>query len=203
MSFSEIAALTLHDIKNRLAQLASRAEARGDLETLREAMDSAAGLSRLLTYYRTDIGNLSLDIDAHSPSDLILELTADSRSMRPCAAEPDIREAPSIWFYDEALVRMVLVNALQNASRHARSRISLKACQRDAVLVFTVSDDGDGYPEKVLSDAEGNSPPVSREGTGLGIRLAKRIAEMHVNQNRKGAVSLENNLGAHFHLILP
>jgi hypothetical protein len=64
MRFAEIATLTLHDVKNRLAQLAGRAEARGDVETLREAMAAAETLTKLLIYYRSDVGSLALDIDA-------------------------------------------------------------------------------------------------------------------------------------------
>jgi len=74
MSFSEIAALTLHDVKNRLAQLAGRAEAAGDVETMRDAIAAADALTRLLVYYRAEIGSLGLNIDAHAPADLAAEL---------------------------------------------------------------------------------------------------------------------------------
>ncbi len=39
MSFGEIATLTLHDVKNRLAELAGRAEQRGDRETMYAILD--------------------------------------------------------------------------------------------------------------------------------------------------------------------
>ena len=126
MTFADIAALTLHDVKNRLAQLAGRAEARGDQETLREALESAETLTRLLTYYRADIGNLSLEIDAHAPADLAAELAISVAVPPTCELVVDAAAAPTLWFYDETLIRMVLSNALQNAGRYARQRIVLQ-----------------------------------------------------------------------------
>lgn len=198
MSFADIAALTLHDVKNRLAQLAGRAEARGDVETLREAMEAAETLTRLLAYYRSDIGSLALTIDAHCPADLAAELAGGADTVAlDCSA------APTLWFYDQALVRMVLANALQNARRYARTRIVLGVAERQGFLEFVVSDDGDGFPDRVLSDVSGAATPVTRDGTGLGLRLARRIAEMHENAGHRGQISLENSAGAVFRLKLP
>ena len=203
MSFADIAALTLHDVKNRLAQLAGRAEARGDVETLREAMEAAETLTRLLAYYRSDIGSLALEIDAHCPADLAAEFADGAGASSACAVTLDCSAAPTLWFYDEALVRMVLANALQNARRYARTRIVLEVAERQGFLEFVVSDDGDGFPDRVLSDASGAATPVSRDGTGLGLRLARRIAEMHENAGHRGQISLENSAGAVFRLKLP
>ncbi len=202
MSFADIAALTLHDVKNQLAQLAGRAEARGDAETLRTAMEAAAALTRLLVFYRADSGSLVLDIDGHAPADLVDDLARESAALGGCAVEADTAGAPPLWFYDETLVRMILANALQNARRHARRRIVLAAAEREGFLEFSVRDDGNGYPAPVLADM-GDTAPVSVEGTGLGLRLARRIAEMHSNGGASGDVRLENEDGAVFRLRLP
>ena len=203
MSFADIAALTLHDVKNRLAQLAGRAEARGDGETLREALETAATLTRLLTYYRSDIGELSPDIDAHAPGDLVAELAQDAGLTGACKIEVDCSAAPTLGFYDETLVRMVLANALQNARRYARTRIGLAVAERDGFIEFVVRDDGGGYAAAVLADASGATAPVTRAGTGLGLRLARRIAALHEHGGSHGAVRLENAGGAVFRLLLP
>ena len=202
MSFGEIAALTLHDVKNRLAELAGRAEQRGDRETMYAILEAAEALTRLLAYYRSESGTLHPDFDAHAPADLLVELAADGQARGEIAIEVDGRSAPTFWFYDEALVRMVLANALHNALRHARARIVLAAEDRRDWLALRVRDDGDGFPESVLADG-GASAPVTREGTGLGLRLAKRVAEMHVNGGRTGTIRLANDHGAVFELMLP
>lgn len=203
MSFADIAALTLHDVKNRLAQLAGRAEAKGDLVTMREAMEAADTLTRLLAYYRSDIGSLTLEIDGHCPADLAAECAREAGAAGSCKIEVDCSAAPTLGFYDETLVRMVLANALQNARRYARDRIALEVAERDGFLEFVVRDDGGGYSDQVLADDTGAATRVSRDGTGLGLRLARRIAEMHENAGKRGGIRLENAGGAVFRLVLP
>ena len=175
MSFADIAALTLHDVKNRLAQLAGRAEARGDLDTLHETIDASNALTRLLTYYRSDVGTLTLDIDAHAPAELAAELIDDTCIRGRRRIDLDCSQAPTLWFYDETVVRMVLANAVQNAARYARARIVIEVAERSGFLEFLVRDDGHGYRQEVLDDATGVTAQVTRNGTGLGLRLARRI----------------------------
>jgi signal transduction histidine kinase len=202
MSFTEVAALTIHDVKNKLAQLAGRAERNGDAETVRSALEAAQTLTELLTYYKSESGGLRLDVEAHSPADLVEELVRESRGVSAIAIEQDCANAPALGFYDETLVRMVLFNALHNALRFARSRIRVGAGEQDGYCIFTVKDDGDGYPDSVLAD-HGASAPVSRGGTGLGLRLAERIAEQHENAGLRGGIELSNDSGAVFTLRLP
>lgn len=203
MSFAEIAALTLHDVKNRLAQLAGRAEAAGDVETTRDAIAAADALTRLLVYYRAEIGSLGLNIDAHAPAELAAELLDGRAAGDTCSVQLDCSRAPTLWFYDEALVRLVLANAVQNAGRHARTQVRIEVAERDDWLEFIVRDDGQGYPDAVLNDPIGAATHVSRDGTGLGLRLGRRIAEMHENAGARGQIRLANEDGAVFRLILP
>ena len=202
MSFSEIAALTIHDVKNRLAQLAGAAERKGDTETLRTALEAAETLTQLLTFYKTEIGGMRLDVEAHAPADLVDELVRETKGISNVAIEQDCSAAPPLAFYDETLVRMVLANALHNASRYARSRIRIGVAEQDGYCVFTVRDDGPGYPDSVLADL-GASAAVTRGGTGLGLRLAGRIAQQHENAGLRGAIGLANDGGGVFTLRLP
>jgi len=202
MNFTEIAALTIHDVKNRLAILGSRAEARGDGETMRDAHEAAASLTRLLALYKMDNGGLGLDIDAHVPEDLLNELAADISKQTPISINVDLQTTPTLGFYDENLIRMVLLNALYNALRHARQKITLQASLRDDWLVFEVRDDGPGYPETMRGQA-GTMSGISREGTGLGLHLAARIAALHCNGELEGYIHLSNADGAVFSLYLP
>lgn len=77
MEFVDLAALTIHDVKNRLAILAGRAESRGDAQTLHEVLEAASTLSRLLLFYKSEKGRLDADIDARVPADLLTEVTAE------------------------------------------------------------------------------------------------------------------------------
>jgi signal transduction histidine kinase len=202
MSFSEIAALTIHDVKNRLARLAARAEGKGDTETLRTALEAAATLTQLLAFYKSENGILRPDIEAHAPADLIEELVEEGKGIGTVRLRLEADAAPTLAFYDEALVRMVLANALHNAMRYARQEIVVSCVEQDGQIAFVVRDDGAGYPDSVLADA-GDSAPVTRDGTGLGLRLARRVAELHENAGRRGRLLLGNDRGGVFTLRLP
>ena len=202
MSFAEIAALTIHDVKNSLAQLVAQAEARGDVQTLRTALNASEALTRLLVFYKSETSILTLAVDAHSPADLIAELAAETRGLADKIITTDCSAAPTLWYYDETLVRMLLSNALQNAQRFARSQIDISAIEDNGFLVFKVSDDGEGYPASVRADT-GASAPITQDGTGLGLRLAHRIAALHDNAGQRGSIRLINENGAVFMLNLP
>lgn len=202
MDFVELAAITIHDVKNRLSILASRAEARGDTETVRGAMEAALTLTRLLAAYKSERGQLGAAIDARVPVDLLEELAAEAGKLAGLAIRIDADAAPTLAFYDEALVRLVLRDALYNAMRHATTEIGLAARLHDGCLEFTVRDDGPGYPADLLGQPAAMQA-LSGEGTGLGLYLAGRVARLHDSAGREGSVELGNEGGAVFALRLP
>lgn len=152
MRFAALAALSIHDVKNRLALMAARAENRGDNETLRDALAAAGELTRLLACYKAETGLLRPDIDAFSPADLVKELVAETRPLSQLDILGDSQLAPQSWFYDESLIRMVLANALHNALRFARQRILVTARESGDWLELCVADDGPGYPPEMLAN---------------------------------------------------
>lgn len=202
MSFATLAALSIHDVKNRLAAMAARAETRGDSDTVREALAAAGELSRLLACYKVDAGLLRPDIDARCPADLCDELIAETRPLTALEITQDARLAPTSWYYDESLIRMVLANAVHNAMRFARQHIHITARQVDKWLEFRVTDDGPGYPARMLSEPT-QSAPISADGVGIGLYLAHQIAALHENHGICGRITLENSPGATFILRLP
>lgn len=202
MEFIDLAALTIHDVKNRLAILAHRAEVNGDGDTLHDALACAATLTRLLTYYKKEKGLLTLDVDAHVPADLLEELALEVSKQTSIRLETRTADAPTLWFYDENLVRMALISALNNATHYAKTSITLTAECINQFLVFSVHDDGSGFPDDLLSKEPGLLP-VNPDGTGLGLHLARYVAALHCNDGRRGFIRLENRDGAHFTMHIP
>jgi K+-sensing histidine kinase KdpD len=219
--FTDIAALTIHDVKNNLAQLASEAESRGDLKSMRVAMEASGTLSGLLCFYKSETHNLHVQIEAEDPTELLVDLIAAFGSNHLAKSSvtiiQDTSQAPGIWFYDKTLIQMVLANALQNALRYARHQITVTVADVFGQLMFQIQDDGDGYPQAVLDNLDSHSP-VTRHGTGLGLRLAQRVMALHQNQGKSGSIRLSNrmnntnsldithnakNNGACFQLFLP
>jgi signal transduction histidine kinase len=201
-SFVDLAALSIHDVKNRLAAMAARAELKGDSETLSDALRAAAELTRLLACYKADAGQLGVQIDAYCPADLVTDLIAENRPLNQLDIVVKREHLPELWFYDDHLVRMVLANALQNALRFARQRITLRVVASEAWLEFTIADDGEGYPDELLANPLLMSA-LTRQGAGIGLYLAHKVAALHANHGLVGSIALRNDSGAVFCLRLP
>lgn len=106
---------------------------------------------------------------------------------------------------DPGLIRQVLINLIQNASRHTSEGglIVVSIAQNDYALLVSVTDDGAGMGLdhrrqlfKRFSTTGGNSG----EGTGLGLIIVKQIVEWH-----GGKVYVDTSLGrgTSFYFTLP
>ncbi len=201
---NDLYAAVMHDVKNQLAELTLRLKKRGDAKAEMEiAMSATRRLTELLLLSRED--SLWVNPDAVNPADFLELLAAEYAELFPdIAINIDVFAAPACVFFDETLVRMALANALHNACRFANSEVRLAARQQDNMLVLEVSDDGAGFPENQLGSDFSLPSAVSGTGTGLGLYLAKKIAELHKLGDRCGYIQLSNEeSGAKFRLILP
>lgn len=210
-----LVAAVIHDAKNALAVLdtqlaaAQRQPARTDLSPARASVSRIASqLAKLLTLYRAQNGVLRLAIDDHDLADFIDDLVAELGPL-PDNIALDIDRATAVrlgaWAFDAYLVKLALLDALRNALRHARSRVSLGLTAAAAAdgggIRFTVTDDGAGFPEPILNGA---AVQTDGAGTGLGLGFARLIAERHATPaGRHGHLELTNTPGAHLKLTLP
>lgn len=201
----EVYAAVLHDVKNQLAELVLRLGDREDAQQeIRIAMNASRRLSEMLLMYRQASDRLTVNIDSVNLSDFLEILAADYRELFPdLSIEINADRAPSFAFFDDALTRIALANAMHNACRFARSRVKLAVYENDRMLVFEIADDGKGFSEKMLSEGGISPSAVSVRGTGLGLYLASKIAGMHLLDGRKGYIELSNAKGAVFRMILP
>jgi heavy metal sensor kinase len=184
------------------------AEYRESLDVIR---DEARRMSRLiddlLLLARSDAGGQSL-----ARSELYLdELVADSvRAVRALAAERGAAvryeaEGELPMRGDEALLRRAVTNLLDNAIKYGGSEVTVTA-RRDGAgaYVITVADRGPGIPAEIrdrifdrfVRGADGGDTP----GAGLGLAIARRIAEMHGGSLELARTGPE---GSEFRLRLP
>lgn len=207
---SDLYDAVLHDVKNQLAELASRLRKRGDAKVEMEiAMNASRRLTEMLLLSREDNAQLWVNADTVNPGDFMEILAVEYAELFPeIAIEIDVDQAPDCVFFDDALVRMALGNALHNACRYAKSSVQLSAYQRGKMLVLEVRDDGQGFSAGML-EAEGKLPSaVSGAGTGLGLYLAHKIAELHKLNDQQGSIELSNEeagqeSGGRFRMLLP
>lgn len=88
---------------------------------------------------------------------------------------------PAVMRGDSRLLRRLVRNLLENATRHGQPPIAVELRREGSDLVLTVTDCGPGIPE---SQREQVFTPFTRlsgktEGTGLGLSLVRQIASLH------------------------
>jgi signal transduction histidine kinase len=199
---SQLAAIIIHDIKNALGMLESELRAMTEQPSRERAItahDTCAAMREkligFLTLYKASSQGLTANVEAVNPEDFLRGLMRHRISVRPeLRIEVDATDMPVLGFFDENLVGLALDAAIQNASRFARTRITLGCRQIESDLVFSVSDDGPG-----LGATE------DKPSTGLGMELCSAIARAHQKSGRNGSVSLHNapQGGAVFSMRLP
>jgi two-component system, OmpR family, sensor histidine kinase RstB len=91
---------------------------------------------------------------------------------------------------DDALVRRALWNLVENAAKYGAPPITLEATREADGVTFAVTDEGEGIPagerERVLAPFHRldrartpSAPGEPPRGFGLGLTLARRVAEVH------------------------
>lgn len=106
---------------------------------------------------------------------------------------------------DPGLIRQVLINLIQNASRHTSEGglIVVSIAQNDCALFVSVTDDGAGMGlehRRQLFKRFSTTGADSGEGAGLGLVIVKQIVEWH-----GGKVYVDTSLGrgTSFYFTLP
>jgi signal transduction histidine kinase len=204
---ADVLASGIHDAKNRLFEaqtlLAQAEREQGvSLPGARFAITGAATrLSHTLVAYRLLRDQQPMAIAPVPVAEVIEDavLTVRTQFERTAIALTVDARYRGEWPLDRTLAIDVLVNALQNACRHAGTKVSLVAEARGAGLCLSVNDDGLGFPHSMA----GILPELR---SGLGLFIAARIAGQHHRKGRCGSLSLANGGplgGALFEFTLP
>jgi PAS domain S-box-containing protein len=178
--------------------LRSQSSAGGLLELVNEVLD----LSRL------EAGKMEARTEEVAAAELLRDVVSAVRPLADehgCELSLDAEGAPPVLATDPRRVRQILLNLLSNAVKYGRGRPVRVACR--AVLgggvAFEVADRGPGISEadreRIFEEfvrlGDGSQP-----GTGLGLTIARRLAEL-----LGGRVEVESVVGegSTFRLVLP
>ncbi len=180
---------------------------RGDL--LRRLAQNASKLDRLLKDL-LDIDRLNRGIVA--PQYRVTDVGALARrtveSLDILTGREVVAEADSVVIaVDPAKVERIVENLLMNAARHtaADRRIWLRVVPEDGGVAITVEDDGPGVTPEIHSEIfepfrQGPTASPYAPGTGIGLSLVARFAELH---GGRAWVGEREGGGAAFHVFLP
>ena len=217
--FADLLASAVHDLKNSLGLVLNSAEQIVDTEAVsreghatlqvlqHHARRASTELINLLGMYKLQRGSPLIVPSVVYCAELLEELIAYNLpllSSRGIEIEIDVCEAEE-GFFDRSLVLNVLNAAINNTFRYAQRRVTLGCAVKEGYTVFSVTDDGAGYPEALLGSNFDGVGTGDRKmgGTGLGLYFASRVAGLHVHRDRLGRIETSNRPGACFELCLP
>jgi signal transduction histidine kinase len=203
-----------HELRSPLAGMRARLEV--DLAhpetvdwtaTEAELLEDAIRLQRLVD----DLLVLARSDGALAPSspipvdldEIVLSEARQLRARTAIAVDTSAVSGAQVFGVPDDLARAVR-NLIDNAARHARSKVTIALSESDSAVVLTVTDDGSGIPPGVgdriferftrLDDARVRDAG----GAGLGLAIVHEVVTAH-----GGAIAVENTPGARFSVRLP
>lgn len=196
------AAAYIHDVKNVLSVLMSKAEASHDSESMHLLMDADYKLNHLLVLYKSEADMMTVNIEPVDANSFLEIIAANYQPLTEKSIVVETSDEAPIAYIDKSLVELCIGNALHNAERFAKQAVHLSVREEAGMTVFRVRDDGEGYPEAVLHHS-GKHVLNSSDSSGLGFYLASKIVEHHINKSVHGYLKVFNDQGAVLDLYFP
>ena len=185
-----------HELNNSLAPLISLSHSGGALvkagqyERLPQVLATIGERARHLEHFvKGYAGFAKLPLPRPEPVDWA-DLIAVLNAQWPFRLVGELPQRPGN--FDRAQVEQVLINLLKNAHESGSSdvQIELQISPRAAQVDISVRDRGSGMSTAVLESALIPFYSTKRSGSGIGLALAREIAEAH-----GGRLSLRNREG--------
>jgi signal transduction histidine kinase len=198
-----------HELRTPIARMRTELDTGGDpsIDNLSDDVDHLGSLvDDLLHLARADAGHDELRPRAVDLDDLVFDEVHHLRAGR--AIDVDVSRVSAAHLDgDPNQLRRMVRNLLDNAARHAHSRIAVELAEVDESAVrFSVADDGDGIsPEHIDQIFErfvrlDVARTRDRGGTGLGLAISRDIVRRH-----KGAIEVDTSTdeGTRFVVTIP
>ncbi|RMI32327.1 HAMP domain-containing sensor histidine kinase [Nocardia stercoris] len=163
-----------------------------DPATLRTALAQTERLSLLVTELlalsSVEAGAVRLQLESTALQPLLHDVIAEAEVLaaavdRPVRFTTDLAAPDLTVRADRARLHQVLLNLLDNATRHgpANGQVHIEARTRTGQVVIEVQDEGPGIPvaDRARVFERFTHGRTDSGGTGLGLAIARWIVELH------------------------
>ncbi len=184
-----IATVIVHDLKNPLIAIEGFArrikEGRGKTDTaVQVILNSADQMQKIVTSVLDFSRPLQLDLREVDLRDIVqragesCRVTAEQREVILSVDLPPVPIYASIdgFHLERALVNLI-TNAIEASGKDQRVSILLVACI--TMIAIKIIDKGSGMEKKILENIFVPFYTKKRDGTGLGMPIAKKVIEGH------------------------
>ncbi|MDQ2910646.1 MAG: HAMP domain-containing histidine kinase [Actinomycetota bacterium] len=157
-------------------------EYRAALEVvLRNGQQVASTIEALVAAAQQEAGLARGTADAQEAAAQAAEACEHAATERGVAIRIDPPAEPVRIGVDRELAARILQPVLENACRYGRGSVTLSVARNGSKVVYTVEDDGPGVEEaereRIFEAGVRGSAANGREGAGLGLALARRLAQ--------------------------
>ncbi|PWK52923.1 two-component system sensor histidine kinase EnvZ [Pleionea mediterranea] len=181
-----------HDLRTPITRIRLASEFLGeqDIETkngiIADTEDMDAIIDQFISFVRDGRDEAAQDVDLNQ----IIEQIAENNVLHHRDITTDLNSLPKYPVKILAMKRLI-GNLVENGFRYGKPPVEIASRFTAGKIIITVSDHGEGIPDK---DVERLFQPFSRgeqartgRGSGLGLAIVKRIVELH-----HGEIELHN-----------
>ena len=216
-AWGEVARRLAHEIKNPLTPIQLSAERMQHKLAEKLSKDDAAMLARATNTIVNQVDAMKAMVNefseyARAPASNMTKINLNKLiqdvsglyETSHAKITYDLAEKLPDLLGDATMLRQVLHNLMQNAQDalegHATPEVTVKTHWDDKLVYLEVSDNGQGFAEKVLVNPYEPYVTTKAQGTGLGLAIVKKMVEEHAGQ-----ISIANNIagGACIRIQLP
>lgn len=194
-AMGELISYIAHNIRNPLAGIRSLTEScqRGappDSEMAQQHTEIVASVERLQHWLR-EVEHACRPLDVQPQAALAAGMVGGVVDVfGPMAARRKIEIQVHLPDHDDAIMQIdtthfeqalaaVVGNAIEACDEGGRVTIDVEARRDDGTQVISVQDTGPGIPPEVRERVFQPSVSSKRDGTGLGLAMARRVAALH------------------------
>lgn len=186
---ADVMASMIHDIKNTLFWASTRLSAplsEDDSRNMRSSIFRAAErMDSLLTAYRLlrhESADSLINIAPVFVDQLVEEAIAQAQFSNEQIKIVPRTSYTGVWLLSRDLVQDALVNLIENAIRHAKTTVIVRAAiNRDGGLEINVTDDGAGFS------------PEMHGKKGVGLYIAHRVMALHKSAEKHGSLLISHS----------